>query len=697
MLPLYDGRIYFTEEDFLHSRLTYLVPVCMVLMILPVALFSGTEILWDSWGVPHIYADDWNGMFYAYGWAQMESRGNLVLKLYGQARGRAAEYWGDDYLEEDRIVHTMGVPERASRWFEAQTPEWKERIEAFVRGMNAFAEMHPDDIEEAMRLVLPVTVEDVMAHIQRTYHLQFIGGRDLYRSRQWEGSNAWAIGPSKSESGHAMLLYNPHLYWEGDVIWYESHLNAPGVSIYGAAMVGMPWITMGFNEHLGYSNTVNTMDGADLYELVVKEEGYIIDGEVRSFETEERTIRVKEEGGSHREEKLMVRRSVHGPVVRFGEEKALALRLVGLDQPFIIEQNWEMARATNREEFEAAFRRLQIPFLNFVYADRDGHIMYIFGGRIPKRASGDWAFWQGVVPGDDSSTLWSETHGFDDLPKVVDPVSGWVQNTNDPPWRATLPMVLNPEDYPSAMGPEWLHLRAQRSLRMLSESEQLSYDDVLTMITSTRIEMADRILDDLMPVLKSSEEDILVQASDVLNDWDREADADSRGSVLFLAWIREMGRSLFAESWNAENPMGSPDGLAIPDSAKSAMRRVAANLMSTYGTLDVPYGAVYRLRHGGKDIAASGASGGLGCFYVLGFQPRGGDAFQAVFGTTFLAAVEFSDPLNAKAVMSYGNAAPESGLYIDQQGLISSKQLRDVWLTREEILDHLLKRKGFEY
>jgi acyl-homoserine-lactone acylase len=55
------------------------------------------EILWDTYGIPHVYAKDTKSLFRAFGWAQMQSHGNLILRLYGQARGRAAEYWGEKY------------------------------------------------------------------------------------------------------------------------------------------------------------------------------------------------------------------------------------------------------------------------------------------------------------------------------------------------------------------------------------------------------------------------------------------------------------------------------------------------------------------------------------------------------------------------------------------------------------------------
>lgn len=69
-----------------------------------------TELLWDTYGIPHIYAKDSKSLFQSFGWAQMQSHGNLLLRLYGQARGRASEYWGKEYLESDRWVRTMGVP-----------------------------------------------------------------------------------------------------------------------------------------------------------------------------------------------------------------------------------------------------------------------------------------------------------------------------------------------------------------------------------------------------------------------------------------------------------------------------------------------------------------------------------------------------------------------------------------------------------
>src|SRR5688572_5977248 len=98
-----------------------------------------TDILWDTYGVPHIFSPDLTNALYAFGWAQMQSHGDLILRLYGQARGRGAEYWGAEYADSDRWVRKMGVPARAARWVKEQDAAMRDPLDSFVAGINAFA------------------------------------------------------------------------------------------------------------------------------------------------------------------------------------------------------------------------------------------------------------------------------------------------------------------------------------------------------------------------------------------------------------------------------------------------------------------------------------------------------------------------------------------------------------------------------
>ena len=658
---------------------------------------GSAEILWDTWGVPHIFAPGAEQLFHAFGWAQTASHGDLLLELYGQARGRAVEYWGTGYLRGDQYVRTMGVPQRARAWHRAQTPLMRACLEAFAAGINAYARAHPERLDPVRQVVLPVEPEDVLAHLQRVVHLSFVAGGQSRAAGLWQhaGSNAWAVAPSRSASGNALLLANPHLPWGGITTWFEVQLQGPGVDAYGATLVGFPILGIAFNDHFGWTHTNNPMDGADLYELELVEGGYRWDGGVRAFEQSIDTLRVRQEDGTLRAESLPVLRSVHGPVLARKRDRAVALRLVGLDLPHVMEQYWDMIRAASLAEFEEALARLQMPFFNVIYADREGHILYLFGGRTPKRPQGDREFWHGVVPGNTSATLWTETHSYRELPRLLDPPAGWVQNCNDPPWTATLPLLLDAGEFPSYMAPPpHLDFRQQRSLRMLSEDASISFEELVSYKHSTRREMADHVLEDLLAAVEAHGGEKTRGAAAVLAAWDRKVAAESRGAVLFDQWVAEAGPSLFLTPWQVEDPLGTPSGLADPPGAVAALERAAGKVLEAHGALDIAWGEVHRLRSAGRDLAASGGP----VFRRLWFAPGADGRMEARGGDSYVAVVEFGDPVRARALLGYGNASqPHSPHRGDQFELMARQELRPVWRTREEVEAHLERREMVEW
>jgi acyl-homoserine-lactone acylase len=290
-----------------------------------------TETLWDQYGVPHIFAADREAMFRAHGWAQMRNHADLLLRLYGESRGRAAEYWDPAGLPLDRWVQLNGVPERAKAWYEAQEPEFRRYLDAFARGINDFARAHPEAIGEPYRVVLPVSGVDVVGHTLRAVHYMYMGSRERMQrevnamlgattvarltTREEEelspGSNTWTIGPPHSQSGNAMLIINPHLAW-GDTFYryMEVHMTAPDYDLYGAPQIGFPVAVVGFNPSAGWGRTVNTIDTVDFYMLTVRDGQYEFDGRLRPFEHETRTLKIRQPDGSFREETFEIRRSV---------------------------------------------------------------------------------------------------------------------------------------------------------------------------------------------------------------------------------------------------------------------------------------------------------------------------------------------------------------------------------------------------
>jgi acyl-homoserine-lactone acylase len=435
---------------------------------------------------------------------------------------------------------------------------------AFVAGLNAYARAHADRISADVQVVLPVGLEDVMAHLQRVVLFAFVANPQSLdaQMKRWAdaGSNAWAVAPARSASGHALLLANPHLPWSDFFTWFEAHLVMPGATAYGATLVGMPVPAIAFNDRLGWSHTNNTIDGADLYELQLATGGYRWNDAVRAFDTRTEVMKIRQPDGSMKDESLTIRESVHGPVVREKTGKALALRVAGIDQPNLMSQYWGMIRARSLAEFEAAQRPLQMPFFTVMYADRDGHIMHLFGGRTPVRPAGDYD-WSGIVPGTSADTLWTATHTYAQLPRVADPKSGWLQNANDPPWTTTFPLAIDPNAFPKYMAPRGMSLRAQQSVSLVSGDASITFDEFGQYKHSTHMLLADRVLDDLVAAAKTAG-GAAASAAAVLAAWDRSANADSRGAVLFEAWYRRASRSgsVFATRWSEDGSARDTEG-----------------------------------------------------------------------------------------------------------------------------------------
>ena len=200
------------------------------------AVGRGAEILWDSYGVPHIYAKTLPAIGYAFGWAQAQNHGDLLLRVYGQARGRAAEYWGGTQnVAEDRWVHTVGGVELGQKAYDALSTEYRAYLDAFAAGINDYARANGGQIVDSVEQVLPVSGADVMSHSARVLNSFFLSGRQRAQglSTQWSerGSNAWAIAPSRSASGKAMLIQNPHLPWSDVFTWMEAHLVGGGADV----------------------------------------------------------------------------------------------------------------------------------------------------------------------------------------------------------------------------------------------------------------------------------------------------------------------------------------------------------------------------------------------------------------------------------------------------------------------------------
>jgi acyl-homoserine-lactone acylase len=432
---------------------------------------------------------------------------------------------------------------------------------------------------------------------------------------------------------------------------------------------------------------------------------------------------VRQADGSFVTTPITVAASVQGPIIaQRADGHVLALRVAGLDGASITSEYWGMIRAHNLDEFIRANSSLQMPFFNVIYADRNGEIMYLFGGKQPVRNGGTFVDYLGVLNGNTSRTLWTETLPWHALPKTIDPVGGFVQNSNDPPWTSTFPFAISPSAFPAWISPVEMTLRPQHGATFLLSKPKLTPDDVIAGKESTEMFLADRLLGDLIAAAIVSGDPTAKKAAAVLSAWDRTADAASKGGPLFEAWyniyladpntprspVFGSGYPAFRIEWSLDKALTTPVGLADPAGAVPALIAAANQLQAAFGAIDVDWGTSHRVvlvTHDGTftqtipvaNAPQSGTTDVFGPMRVIDSfaQPPVDLGFG---GDSYVQVVQFDPlgPATARAVVTYGNASrPGSAHIADQLPVFEAKTLRPSLRQRGEVLANAVSTERY--
>jgi acyl-homoserine-lactone acylase len=238
---------------------------------------------------------------------------------------------------------------------------------------------------------------------------------------------------------------------------------------------------------------------------------------------------------------------------------------------------------------------------------------------------------------------------------------------------------------------------------MLGEMKKVTLEDFVAKKHSTRAELADRVMEDLLTAVEAhGATERVKRAAAVLKAWDRQTNADSRGALLFLYWAQNfMGPAManqsgFAVPYAMAEPLTTPRGFKEPAKAVAFLEQAAEKMESDFGALDVPWGDVMKYRVGNLELPANGGFGNLGIFRVITFGPMKDKKRAPIHGETFVLCVEFGKTPRAQAVMSYGNSSqPGSPHAEDQLPFLTRKQLRPVLRDRKSVVAQLERRDAF--
>jgi acyl-homoserine-lactone acylase len=668
----------------------------------------------DTLGVPHILAPTEEAAYFGQGYASAEDRVLVLARLYLQARGEEAAYFGEAFAESDFLVKQLHIHEGARTGYAKLAP-WVQRIlDGYAAGYNRYLAQHRADLPDWVK---PATGIDILAHGRHLTIMQFtmdlrqlnnIGRKSARLTLPDEsalayGSNMWAIGKGRTFSGKGILLGNPHQPWRGPRQFYESHITVPGkVNVSGTTLTGAPGVTIGFNENLGWSHTVNLHDTEDIYELTpdpADKERYLYDGKSVPLRKEEIAIQVKTDGGCVTR-KREVYWSHYGPIMKTFAGKYYALKSASLDE-YRFPEEWNlMGKARTLQEFCNVLDMQALPMFNICYADKEGNVFYLFNGRFPDRPRG--YNWAGVVPGNTSATEWNRILPQSRLPSLLNPPGGYVQNCNAAPWYTNLRQIIDRRRYPEDLTPNFNLLRQQHSALILDGDEPITLEKVLRDKYTTKILVAERVKGDLVKVARAQKVNgiALDEAADVLEAWDNTVGRESKGSVLFADFWKRYTRqtkSPYAVPWDEKRPAATPSGIGDLEVARAALAASVQEVKEKYGKLTIPWGEVHRLRRGNVDEPIGGIDDSFGAvrtefgaFRIIAYEPAKDGKFVANGGDSFVIAVEFTSPPIAYSISAYSQSEdPRSPHHADQSALFAQEKWKRVWFTEEDIAKNL--------
>jgi acyl-homoserine-lactone acylase len=652
----------------------------------PGDLASRATIRRDRFGVPHILADTEEAAAYAHGYATAEDHGADLARLFLRARGEAASVFGPSLLEQDVQVRALRIHETAADRFTELPPYMQAVVNAYAGGYDAYLTRHPGEFPSWAK---PVTGVDVLAHARAVLLLDFALnlGKWAGRSGSPGGSNVWAIGRPLSRSGGGLLLANPHLPWDGSMQFHEVQLTVPGmINVSGATFIGLPVVVIGFNDVLGWSHTVNQIDSDDVYELSVDAAGthYSYDGLWLPLQSRTVSIEVKTDQGMETRTSTVL--SAHyGPVLRTSTGQYRAFKSANLDDVNFLTQWNAMGKAGSFAAFKGALALQQLPMFNIAYADRDGSIYFLYNGRIPLRPAGfDWS---DAVPGNTSKSEWFVVRPLSDLPELLNPRAGYVQNCNDGPWYTSLSQPIDKTRYAGYITSNTFGWRTILSLRILGARRDMTLEELKAYKFNAEAPFAPQLTGDLVRLARAQGGQELRDAASVLDRWDRQTNADSRGAVLYMAWFGQYfqtAQDSFTRQWSPVDPAHTPRGVSDPARAIQALTTAASAVAQAYGRLDVAWGDTHRLRRGTLDLPLRGTEL---TFNSVMYRPADGNTFVATGGDSYVLAVEFTSAgPRANSVLVYSESAnPQSPFFNDQSRLYAAQQYKPAWFSESDI------------
>ncbi|MGS0542969.1 penicillin acylase family protein [Pseudomonas sp. Y5-11] len=650
-------------------------------------LQGSVTVRYDERGVPHIRAENETDLYRALGYVHAQDRLFQMEAMRRLARGELAEVLGPKLLDTDKLFRSLRIRERAARYvasLDKQSPAWK-ALQAYLDGINQYQDSHAAPIEFDVLGIpkRPFTAEDSISvagymaysfaaafrteplltyvrdqlgadylnvfdldwqpqgvlakgHAKKTPTLAADDWKDLNALArlseqalvenglpQFEGSNAWVIAGSRSQSGKPLLAGDPHIRFSVPSVWYEAQLSAPGFELYGHHQALVPFAFLGHNLDFGWSLTMFQNDDLDLIAEKVNPDNpnqVWYHGQWTDLVSSEQQIAVKGQAPVT----LTLRQSPHGPIVNDALGTAagktpIAMWWAFLETPNpILEGFYQLNRADTLAKARAAAAKVQAPGLNIVYANAKGDIAWWASALLPKRPAGVKP--EFILDGSSNQADKDGYYPFSTNPQEENPARGYIVSANFQPLSPTgmeIPGYYNLAD------------RGQQLNRQLSDKNvKWSNEANQKLQLGTTTAYGPRTLAPLLPVLREVVSDpAQLKLVEQLAQWPGDYPLDSVSATVFNQFLYdladaamrdELGNDFFetllstrvidaalprlaasADSpwWDSRN---TPNKETRADIVKAAWQASIAHLKLTLGDnpSDWQWGTAHTLTHG---------------------------------------------------------------------------------------------------
>ncbi len=592
-LLIISASVYF----YLESRL----PVRSGKLNMP-DLAEKVEVIFDKWGIPHIYAKNETDAYMTLGFLHAQDRLFQMEMLRRVAKGQLAEILGPDSVKTDKFFRTLRIKQFSKEYINSLAKDTKpfKALEAYIAGINWFIKTGPTPIEfhilgipksafntadsisiggyTAYSFAAAFRTDPLCSFIKDKYvpeylkDLDYTVGKaspvklsaDTYHSLEeietivseienfgaslglFEGSNAWLISGKRSKSGKPILANDPHIVFSVPSVWYEAHLVTPEFEIYGHHLAAFSVALLGHNRQMGWGLTMFKNDNIDFF----REKGNPDNPnqvwskdhwEDLKIETE--TIKVK----GNKDVILNVRRSIHGPIVSdvvnefIGQKDTISMWWASLEESNrMVDGFYDLAHSTSIEEAKEAAGKIHAPGLNILYGDVDGNIGWWAVGNIPIRP--DHVNSKFVMDGSSGKDDYLGCWDFSKNPQIVNPPSEIIISANN-----------QPEDQGNGIVPGYYSIpdRALRIKELLEKNNDWTPEEMKKIQLDTTTNLNFLVRAQIIPVLeanqKISENPIAKKALDIFKEWKGNHDFKTVGPTLFFQFLYDFVEFTFKD------------------------------------------------------------------------------------------------------------------------------------------------------